>query len=817
MEQYILPLEDIKIRHQVEFGSKAANLGVIAREMTTPRGFAISSKVYIEALNANCLQQEITAMAREVEDKPIQQIEPVAAAIAAKITGLELSPKLEAMLRDAYEKTWPKDKPAVAVRSSATAEDLPSASFAGQLESFLHIEGAGAYLEAVKECWASLWTPRAIHYRRQKGIGQKNIAMAVIVQEMVAASAAGVMFTANPVTNSRQEIYIEAVRGLGDRLVLGETNADVYLVRKERLSPLPAAGRGTVSADGIPAEGIGRRRKKLEFLYDQEQDVEWALCQGEIYILQTRPITTLDEEDMPLPDPAEMTEIQREVWINVNERFPDPVLPIDGIIAKIYYQSLFSAYKSLDFQVPYVDWKRVEEGFFPEYFQPPAITRRPWRRVKLRNVDRLDIEKEWRDNENAFNRYLALLQNPDLPGYPLETVMEYLEDALKDFQRALYLRYLLYIRYNMKYNALVAAVEKKFGQEGRTALDSAIAGEPQITMELNDALRRLAIEAGEDPHLAKILLGGDLLRIEEVFRESLGDHPFLGRYHAFMAKYGDREISQGLGGLAAALWRDEPAVVWGMIRGLLKADTAGTAPEKEPAREAIRQRLKQDRRLAAKIRDARRYNAFRENSHFYLTRAMTVFSSLFLQIGDRLEKKGLLDDGKDIVYFTYFEIKDIIFNLHSMQKISRLELAETIADRKARQKRRERRWLSRKSGDRLSYGDVIRGVAASGGLVQGPCRIIKSPQEFHRLEPGDIMVAEYTNPSWTPVFSFIGGLVVEYGSAVSHAAIIAREYGIPAVFGIDGIVGTLVDGEEVIIDGSRGIIHRTPRLPIDTR
>ncbi len=813
MELFVLTLENVKIRHQEEFGSKAANLGVIAREMKTAPGFAVSSKVYTESLKQACLLLEITEMACNVEDRSIQEIAPVSQKITEKILAMEILAKHKDLLLAEYHKLWPKEPPLLAVRSSATSEDLPSASFAGQLDSFLNVAGEDAYLEAVKKCWASLWTPRAIHYRKQKGIGQKHAAMAVIVQEMVKAEAAGVMFTANPVTNSRQEIYIEAIRGLGESLVSGETNADVYLVKKDKLFATYTQlleDRPILSEYQLKV--LASAGKKLEFLYNQEQDIEWAMEKGEIYILQTRPITTLDEEERPLPDPKEMTPVQREVWTNINERFPEPVLPIDGIIAKIYYQSLFSAYHRLDFHVPYVDWKLVEEGFFPEYFSPPAITKKPWRRFKLRTVDKLDIEQEWRDNENVFNRYLALLQNPQLPTFPMETVMEYLEDALNDFQRALYLRYLLYIRYNMKYNRLVALAEKKYGSDGRRVLDIAVAGERQITMDLNDEMQALAAMAQEDTALVRVILEGDLLRMEEEIEEKLGDSPFLEKYRDFMAKYGDREISQGLGGLAAALWRDEPLVVWGMIRGLLKAEIAGESKGEETvltaANQKILRELQSDGKTVALIGDARRYNAFRENSHFYLTQAMTVFSSLFLQLGNRIEKQGLLEKGEDIVYFTYYEIRDIIFNIHSQQKLSRLELEEMVQARKARQKRRERRWLGRKTGEQFAYGDVIQGAAASGGMVRGKCRIIKSPQDFHLLEPGDIMVAEYTNPSWTPVFSFIDGLIVEYGSAVSHAAIIAREYGIPAVFGIDGIVDLLENGEEILLDGSRGLIKR---------
>lgn len=824
MKQLILWLPDIKFRHQYQYGSKAVNLGVVSREMKTPPGFCLSAAAYEETLKTARVFDQIIDSARQVESGELDAINRVSEEIEEIIVKMPVPGQVEEVLAESYEKLRAgRDDFLVAVRSSATAEDLPSASFAGQLESYLNIDSFPEMLQAVKKCWASLWTPRAIYYRFQKGIGQANIGMAVIIQEMVPAQSAGVMFTANPVTGSRKEFYIEAVSGLGEGLVLGEKNADRYIVEKERLliktKELVAA---QPCLNDYHIKTLADYGAKLEFLYQLPQDIEWAFNRGEIFVLQTRPITTLEDEEPELFPEDQMTPIQRDIWININERFPEPVLPIDGIIAKIYYLSLFSAYRDLGFIVPYVDWHRVEEGLFPEFFVPPRIRTGPLRLLKLGKMLNWQIEEEWKINESSFDKYLKLLRDERLPGYPLEIIMEYVEDALRDFQRALTFRYLLYIQFGTAFHVLSRVLKLLYGVKGQELLDGLTAGEPQVTMELNQRLMHLALKAKMVEEVKNLIVQSS----PEQLMDSLSVFPegkdFLREFDDFLAEYGDRELSQGLGGLAVMTWREQPQVVWSMVRGILVSESDPVRLQEnilERRREAeqklealgkqgVGRVLPVNSMIDKLVSLARSYNAFRENSHFYLTQAMTVFRTLFLEMGRRLVRRGLLDSEHDIMFLNFFEVKELLYVLYSQQKVSKLELAEKIHDRKEKQERRRKRWQNRKTVGVKEGSGVLRGVGTSSGIVSGPCRIITDPGEFSRLQPGDILVASYTNPSWTPVFSFIGGLVVEYGSTVSHAAIIAREYGIPAVMGVKGAVGVLREGETITVDGSRGLVER---------
>ncbi|WP_366924433.1 hypothetical protein MFMK1_001410 [Metallumcola ferriviriculae] len=824
MDEMILKLDEINPRHQLYFGSKAANLGVIARNCQTAPGFCLSSRVYYNALRSAGVLKEVIKVACKAEGGSIDTITAASRRIKEIIKGVNLPENVEQMLEAAFRQLMGEGEGIkVAVRSSATAEDLPSASFAGQLESFLNIQSFEKVKEAVINCWCSLWEPRVIHYRFQKGIEQANSGMAVIIQEMVPAEVAGVMFTANPLNNSREEICIEAVKGLGEGLVQGTTSGDRYLVKKDGLyiTHREMVGGSPYLTD-FHIRWLADEGAKLEALFDAPQDIEWAYNWGDIYILQARPITTLADEEAEIPDPEDMTVIQREVWTTINERFPEPVLPLDSVIVKTYFLSLFLAYKDLGFSVPLVDWNRVEKGVFPDFFVPPAIRMGPKRLIKIFKMVRLDIAKEWQINENIFNKYLDLLKRDTLKTFPMEVIHQYLEEALKDFQRANMFRYLMYIQYGTIYGALSKLLSFLYGDEGKELFQDVIIGHPQITMELNVRLEELAGEINKNPQAAGIVIKQETDEIEACLREVPAGEKAIEEFNSFLEKYGSREVSQGLGGVAADTWQERPEVVWGMLKGvLLQQDGVVDYHQRQlERRERAEKRLAQltsrgagrvlplKRWIDRLVVYARKYTAFREDSHFYLTQVMPVFRSLFLEIGRQLVSRGVLKDKQEVMYFNYWELVELLDDVYNYKKVSPKEIKETLAERKANLERRRKLWLSRNlvvEGDNAS---ILNGIGASSGKASGICRVVLDPRDLSKLKPGDILVAQYTNPSWTPVFSFIDGLVVEYGSALSHAAIIAREYGVPAVMGVKGVTRLIKDGDRITIDGSQGLVHQ---------
>lgn len=824
MADLIIELADIMPRHLAVCGSKATNLGVIARKSRTAPGFCLVTTAYFQSLRKTGLQDQINQLANSVSGESLEELEQVSKEIRYLIKGINLPVEVEEALRRGYHKlTKGEEGIKVAVRSSATAEDLPTASFAGQLESYLNRESWQQVKEAVINCWASLWTPRAMHYRLQKQLAHEDVGMAVIIQKMVPAQVSGVMFTANPMTHSRREIYIEAVPGLAEGLVQGQVSGEVYTFDKEQnfVSSRRFQGNYPLLTD-FALRQLAHEGKKLEYLFEDYQDVEWAFYNDELFILQTRPVTTLTEEELKLPPLERMTPIQREIFVNIQERFPEPALPLDTVVAKIYYLSLFNAYFELGFHVPVVDWRKAEQGIFPEHFTPPAI-KPSFRRVfSLGKMLAGDLMKEWQYNEAAFDKYVQLMQQDMLKNFPMEIILEYIEDGLRDFQRANTFRYLLYIQYGYMYRLLEKLLKTFYGETGQEIFEDIVVGQPQATMKINRLLQDIANLIRNRPPVKEYVLTHSPEEIAAEISRLPDTEQVMSVFDTLMHQYGHREISQGLGGIGAATWQDRPEVVWGMVKSLVRQDPdvsyqEGDHTERRKKAEAKLSALASQgwgrviplQKVFRNLVDfSRRYTAFRENSHVYLTQAMQVFRTLFLSIGRRLVEKGYLKEEQDIMYLTYWEVRDLIQDLYSLKDVSRRSLEEKLRERKRHYLDRKRRWSTLTISHLPAGETVLHGIGASRGLATGFCRIIQHPGELDRLQPGDILVALSTNPSWTPVFPMLGGLIVEHGSPLSHAAIIAREYGIPAVMGVKGVTKLLCDGEQVSIDGSLGLIYR---------
>ncbi|HHW07165.1 MAG TPA: hypothetical protein GXX34_06515 [Clostridia bacterium] len=824
MPSFIIELADIMPRHQALCGSKASNLGVVARKSRTAPGFCLMTSAYFLALRQAGLQAQVIELANSVSEADPGELEQAARRIQSLIRGIGIPAEVEEELRQGYDKlVGGKKGVKVAVRSSATAEDLPGASFAGQLESYLNLETWEQVREAVVACWASLWSPRVMHYRLRKRLAHDQVGMAVIIQKMVPARVSGVMFTANPVTQSRREIYIEAVPGLAEQLVQGRAAGEVYIFDKEKnfVSSRRFHGDYPLLTD-FALRQLAHEGKKLEYLLEDYQDIEWAFYNDELYILQTRPITTLGEEEFQLPRSEGMTPIQREILVNIQERFPEPVLPLDAVVAKIYYLSLFNAYLELGFHVPGVDWRKTEQGIFPEHFVPPAIKPGLKRVFSLGKMLAGDLMQDWQYNEAAFDKYVQLMQQDMLKSFPMEIVLQYLEDGLRDFQRANTFRYLLYIQYGFVYRWLGRLLRWLYGRAGQEIFEDIVVGQPQATLAINGLLHQIAAAVREQPALLEFVLAHAPEEIAAGIGRLPNAEPVLSLFGTLMDEYGHREVSQGLGGIAAATWRDRPEVVWAMIKSLVRQGPAASQPEDAQMTRRQEAEAKLDklassgwgrilplRRIFDRMVDySRRYTAFREDSHVYLTQAMLVFRTLFLAIGRQLTAKGYLQEAQDIMYLTYWEVRDLVQELYSLREVSRRALEEKIRRRKLEYEARKKRWSQAAGAEVPASSEVLKGMGASRGQATGPCRVIRQPEELDRLQPGDILVAASTNPAWTPVFPMLAGLIVEHGSPLSHAAIIAREYGIPAVLGIKGATRLLRDGEQVSIDGSEGLVYR---------
>ncbi len=435
MAKYIYWLKEIYQSDRAFAGGKGANLGDLARGLEVPPGFCLSSAAYYDNLMHFGVHRRIAGKLAGIDTENIEELEKVSADITDLVVHTPLLPEIDAAVTSAFTKMAEANPDIkVAVRSSATAEDLVDASFAGQQETFLNVDGLENVKTAVKKCWASLWTARAIYYRNQKGFAHELVRMAVIIQEMVPAAVSGVMFTANPVNNNRNEIRIEAVRGLGEQLVSGEAAGDIYILKKTEANVEIVAktvsdpARGQMLNDYELRE-LAHTGLKIELFYEGYQDVEWAYHRGKLYFLQTRPITTLADEELPEIKLKKMSRRQREVMEWVAERFPDPIHPIDGIIVKVLFMAQFEAMQAYGYKIQDVDWRRVEKGIFPEFFTPPQIRpglKRLWRYLRLSKTLQSDPAAEWAAEQKYLLDTLKKLKARDVSTLPYDIIIDYI-------------------------------------------------------------------------------------------------------------------------------------------------------------------------------------------------------------------------------------------------------------------------------------------------------------------------------------------------------------------------------------------------------
>lgn len=726
---------------------------------------------------------------------------------------------------------------AVAVRSSATAEDLPGAAFAGQQDTFLNVDGEEAVVRAVRDCWASLWTDRAIAYRRRQGIPPHEVAIAVVVQKMVPAEAAGVLFTANPVTGGRSEIVVDASQGLGEAVVSGRVTPEHYVLDRSGriLSFEPGGGEVVISAAGgggteeqagirgsgptlTPehlAELAGLARKAQEH-FGRPQDMEWALAGGRVYVLQSRPMTALP------PPPRTLNAIQRRVGPFFVEMFQVRPYPLDvsgwmkqGILAMLHRMAA-----SVGVVFPTVDDLLPEEDGVVVQLVPPVP--RPTVRtlaapVTLARRARQFPLSGWKQDPRfaSFLGQVERLNGRDPQPLPWSGVVLMAQDCFGAMRGITDLR----ISYLPGIFFPVLKLRMMLLLLGRMGLASPlIAGAETRTSQANRALDELAAIVRRDAELTRAFSETDTRLLLQLVEREPAWAGFRKAFTAFLHEYGHREtVSVVLS--SSPTWSDAPEVVLGLVKALLgqrptRADQTGTALAELKCHPALRFRPLRRKVLAA-VDAAQAGMAFREDSHFYATKVIPPLRRAYRELGRRLVAAGVIDDVQDVYHLRFEELASMTDDDGALPASLRQRYRPLVLARAA--KRRELEGIplldpallfqhARRSG-----GALVSGTAASRGRAEGPVRIIRGPDEFGRLRSGDILVCPYTNPSWTPLFQRAAAVVVDMGGLGSHAAIVAREYGIPAVMGTGTGTSVLADGQRVVVDGSAGAV-----LPAET-
>ncbi|MFG1964550.1 PEP/pyruvate-binding domain-containing protein [Nonomuraea sp. NPDC049028] len=781
-------------------GGKGANLGELVKNgFPVPGGFVVTTAAY-----------DLVADGHDTR---------------TYFENVEIPPDLREAITGAYAELGGGP---VAVRSSATAEDLPGAAFAGQQDTYLNIVGAEAVVDAVRRCWGSLWTERAVAYREKRGVDAAEVRIAVVVQRMVQSEAAGVLFTANPVTGDRTQIVVDASSGLGEAVVSGLVTPDHYVLdasgRVASFTPgrrevviRGTAGGGVVHETGDPATGealpraalaeLARLASEVAARFGRPQDIEWAYAGGRVSLVQARPMTAL-----PPAPVGPLNPVQRKVGSVLLEYLPVRPYPIDMTTWLPYGPAGMMAEVAAAFGIKGVfeDFLQEEDGVVYRLVpRSPRVTAGllaiPFRLV--RRARRYDPARWTEDprfqtflaaNRELAARDLASMSWPELIRVPRQAldlvrpVTDLRTDYLPGTGLAL-LRLLVAVKL-LRRGAL-------FGE--------LMTGARTRTSDANQALEELAEEAWATGAL-------DADPMPSGFAAKLRD---------FLAEYGHREtVSPIL--VTPPTWGEAPEIVLGTIRVLAAkpptpvtaattADGAATDRAAAEASGAFERLLRHPllgagRRRARVVRwveAARAGHAFREDSHFYFTLPLPILRRSLLEIGARLRDAAVLQRPEDVFHLRLEELESIKDLARSDECLDGLRAA-------VRQRAAKREELS---GVRLidpraifpvrDAGDaIVTGTPAGGGSATGPVKVIRDPAEFGSLTSGDVLVCPYTNPSWTPLFQRAAAVVVDTGSAASHAAIVAREYGIPAVMGTAGGTSTLVDGQVVTVDGDAGTV-----------
>ena len=816
--RYVASLADFGRQDVDEAGGKGANLGELVRAgFPVPSGFVVTTAAYDLFLSRTGLAERIPGLLTGEGE--------LGAAIRTSMRESPVPPEVVDPLLNAYRRLG---RGAVAVRSSATAEDLPQAAFAGQQETYLNVVGETALLEAVRRCWASLWSERAIAYRsRHRSDAAPRIA--VVVQEMVEAVIAGVLFTANPVTGVRDEVVIDASPGLGEAVVSGRVTPDHFVLsrrtrrvkewtpgrREVVIRALPGGGTQEVTGAAgdqlLPARAVRKLARvgmDIERLFGRPQDVEWALTGGDIHVLQARPITAL-------PEPSTKSgRMQRQIDGMMAELFAIRPYPLD---VTTWTSALFGAvtgmFAPLGLKTPSFEELCVEEDgvlvrLNPRRFRPSFRTLAAplW---LLRQARRYNPATWQNDSCLAeLKQRTAALEAHDLQTLSWDELVVTLDKALAIPSLFSELR-IRYLPRPVLAGALLRVVLQFLRRGDR--FGALMSGVPTKTSEVNRSLEALAGHIRSDPALARVFREQEPAQLEATLAAEPGYRPFFEEVREFLDHYGHREKMVLLA--SQPTWKDAPQDVLALLKSL-----AATPPlvsserrEHEAAKEELLRhpllRLPPLRgAMCGLLQQARLFVSVREDTHFYGVLPLPVVRRTMLELGRRLDAAGVLQSAEDVFHLRLEELERV--DGVWPPPVPLAQDLRMLVERREAKRASLPPLVDPALSAHASAGPqgVLRGTPGSPGVAEGRARIIRDASQFGRLQAGDVLVAPYTNPAWTPLFQRASAVVVDSGSAGSHAAIVAREYGIPAVMATGSGTNRLIDGRRVRVDGSRGLV-----------
>jgi pyruvate,water dikinase len=850
-------------------GGKGASLArMAAAGLPVPPGFHITTHAYRCFVSGNELADAIlTAAAQAGADDPTK-FERTAEQIQSLFDRSTMPEDLAALIQQSYSELGKGDPP-VAVRSSATAEDLPEMSFAGQMETYLNVCGVGEVLEAVKRCWGSLWTARALSYRAQHGIRPEDVSIAVVVQQLVPADVAGILFTANPLTGTRDQMMINAAWGLGEAIVGGQVTPDTIIVAKQtgaitsqeiatkevmtvrvpggtREEPVPAEKRRRVALPPEQAAGLARLGVEIEQLYGRPMDIEWAMCDKRIFILQARPITALPEPRVTLEWklPRAGGQYARS---SVIELLPNPLSPLFATLAlPPWNETLAGRMRWLGFErrlaskfrlLTINDYAYIEFGLSAWQTARLLVT---LPRIAPRVVRMLrSARTRWADDARPhYVNVVGAWAGRDLAATPAAHLLAGAREIVKAAARhyvaiqtgILPVSTLSEAAFTYVYNRLIK-------RKGEPPALTFILGFDSAPIKAEKSLYHLARWARSQPELAGYLARAsseDIVRAlasqPPPFPDAESWREFAARFAQHLDRFGHTVYDLDF---ASSVPADHPGPLLETLKYFLTGQArspyerqGAAALAREQATESILARLKglRLRILRFLVQTAQRYAPLREDALADVGLGWPQLRRMVREVGRRLVGAGSIAQADDVFYLTWEEAEAAARALDAGQPVE--NHAQGVAARRATQEAERKvtppvalpvkgglrllgldvsRWLPARTGQRA--GDVIKGVGASPGRVVGVARVIHGPDEFNQMQPGDILVAKITTPAWTALFALAAGVVTDVGGLLSHSSIVAREYHIPAVLGTGVATERLRSGQHITVDGDAGTVR----------
>jgi phosphohistidine swiveling domain-containing protein len=872
-ETCIAWFDEIKTDATALVGGKGVNLGKLTHAgLPVPSGFVVTTDGYDAYITANDMEADIGSLATQPETDDPSAYEEAAEKIQALFSQGSIPERLAEHIHTAYTEISEGGDVPVAVRSSATAEDLPDASFAGQQETFLNIDDVGSLNEAIVGCWASLWTARAMAYRNRQDFDWTDVSLAVIIQRMVPADASGVLFTANPTNGRRDQAVINAAWGLGESVVDGSVTPDTLVVdkdgttvvsrdtaEKEVMTVRTESGteertvpedrrRQPVLDDDVAAELV-HYGKQIEEQYQRPMDIEWAVVDGECTILQARPITSLPEPQTEPPTDWTPSDPEREYFrMSIIELLPDPLSPL---FADLGTEAISRETRQMRNDVLGADIFSEETlGFttingYGYYCYYPTLrslgstlVRTPFTWYNIFP----DCEVRWRDEIR--------------PQYA-ERVTHWEEKPMEDQQARELLsgvKELLHagVEYYVQIQAILTSVylseslfttyyDRLIKQNEDPLARTFLLGFDNTPIKKEKSLYDLATWSREHPQLKEALaaVSSDdvttLLETETPPADVSAEiwHEWQSRFQDHLDQYGHTIYNLDFVNPVPA---DDPAPPYDTFKHYLQGDGANPHERQHNAVEQREQATQQIRENVGWFRQklfdtllnwAQNRAPLREDALADVGLAWPRLREMLLELGRRLAEASAIEQADDVFWLTEDEAQNAATALDT-DHAQPGDVTDAVRHRKMKHRGRSavtpptvlpedsrmkklglEQWLPAHTDEQT--GDTITGVGASSGQITAQACVVHGPDEFETMESGDVLVADITTPAWTPLFAQASAIVTDVGGPLSHSSIVAREYDIPAVLGTGVGTESISTGQTISVDGDAGIVELLDR------